>query len=89
MVETIVRSNEQTEAHKNAKFTKIEVSNNVDYSLDTIDEQKFQEFKKMTDYIKEKGREYEGEYDDIMNRVSSHLKKKFKAYWIEIKKLKT
>ena len=55
-IEQIATSNnEQHEAPKNANLTKTEVSNNVDYSLDKVDEQKFNEYKKMTDYIKENG----------------------------------
>jgi hypothetical protein len=54
-VEQIATSNEQEEAPKKADLKKTEVSNNIDYNLDKIDEEKFQEFKKMTDYIEKNG----------------------------------
>ena len=80
MVERIATSNnEQYEVTKDVKLTKTEVSNNVDYSLDTIDEQKFQEFKKMIDYIKENGGEYKNEYEDIMNKVIKPFEEKIKS----------
>lgn len=69
-IEQIATSNnEQQEAPKNEKLTKVETSNNIDYNLDSINEEKFQQFKNMTDYIKEKGWEYEKEYKNIMNNI--------------------
>ena len=68
-LEQIATSNEVNEAPKNVGVEKTEVSNNVDYNLDKIDEQKFQEFKEMTDYIKENGWEYGDEYNKIINDV--------------------
>ncbi len=48
------------------KWEKIVDSNEVDVTLDKVDEKKFLEFKKMVDYIKENGWEYEEEYKKIM-----------------------
>ena len=48
-------NNEENEAPKTSDLTKKEESNKIDYNLDKVDEQKFQEYKKMTDYIKENG----------------------------------
>jgi rRNA maturation endonuclease Nob1 len=80
MLETIATSNNgQYEAPKNVKPEKTEVSDKVDYNLDGIDEQKFQEFKKMTDYIKENGGEYKDEYEDIMNRVIKPFEEKIQS----------
>ena len=66
-VEKIVTSNEQKDIPEEEYLKKTEVSNNVDYNLDKIDEEKFQEFTKMVDYIKENGWEYGEEYKRIMN----------------------
>ena len=78
VVEQIARSNEQEEAPKKANIKKTEVSNNVDYSLDKVDEQKFNEYKKMTDYIKENGWEYWKEYNDIMEKAIKPFEKQIK-----------
>ncbi len=73
-IEQIATSNnEQQEAPKNEKLTKVETSNKIDYNLDSINEEKFQQFKEMTDYIKENGWEYEKEYQNIMNNVIKPL----------------
>ena len=70
-LEQIATSNTQDEAPKDVAVEKTEVSDNIDYNLDQVDEQKFQEFKEMTDYIKENGWEYGDEYNKIVNDVIS------------------
>lgn len=68
--EQITTSNEsKNETPKNVVVEKTEVSNNIDYNLDQVDEQRFQEFKEMTDYIKENGWEYGDEYNKILKDV--------------------
>ncbi len=77
-VEQIATSNEQEEAPKKADLKKTEVSNNIDYNLDKIDEEKFQEFKKMTDYIEKNGWEYGEEYNNIMEKSIKPFEKQIK-----------
>ena len=65
-----VTSDKKTETKEPIKKIESWVSSDaVDYNLDKVNEQKFQEFKKMTDYIKEKGWKYEEEYHNIVNKI--------------------
>ena len=50
----------------------------IDYSLDKVDEQKFQDYKKMTDYIKEKGWDFWDEYNNIMEKAIKPFEKLYK-----------
>ena len=68
-------NNEENEAPKTSDLTKKEESNKIDYNLDKVDEQKFQEYKKMTDYIKENGWEYWDEYNNIMEKAIEPFEK--------------
>ena len=68
-LEQVATSNKSNEAPKNVVVEKTEVSNNVDYNLDKVDEQKFLEFKEMTDYIRKNGWEYGDEYNKIIDNV--------------------
>ena len=68
-------NNEENEATKTSDLTKKEESNKIDYNLDKVDEQKFQEYKKMTDYIKENGWEYWDEYNNIMEKAIEPFEK--------------
>lgn len=76
-IEKIATSNnEEYEAPKNEKLTKTEVSDKVDYSLDKVNEEKFNEFKKMADYIKENGKEYGDEYKNIVDKAITPFEEK-------------
>lgn len=71
-------NNEQQEAFRKPT-TKTEVSNSIDYNLKEINEEKFNKFKEMTDYIKENGGEYWDEYRDIVNRIITPFEEKFQS----------
>lgn len=65
-VESIGVSNAVEANQKDIKWEMVWESNNIDLNLNKVDEKKFLEFKKMADYIKENGWEYEEEYKKIM-----------------------
>jgi len=79
MTEVQIAESDREEVHsENTTPKKTEVSNNIDYDLDTIDEEKFQEFKKMTDYIKKNGWEYGDEYNHIMEKSIKPFERQIK-----------
>lgn len=60
-------NNEQYEASKKTELTKLQ--DTIDYSKNEINEEKFNDFKKMVDDIKNFWWEYKKQYDDIMDKV--------------------